>query len=457
MKKNFYRYISYMAFLFAGLCICTSSFSQVTIGTNVKPLTGALLDLKEKDDATGGATSDKGLLLPRVKLNTLKPEAGKLSESIGNTGTWTESVHTGLLVYNATNTLDACTGGTYQGVYIWSGAEWLPLFQNKISTPTTDVTTDTYGGANSYIVAPEGTVIIPVQRAFDIWAAFTGTTPVTGKVLDPTTAIGSLSGALTAKIIWQDAGSVTNATISGTGSAANLTVTAGTTAGNALVQVLIGGKVLWQWHIWVTSDDPHQNAEIYRVNGVDNWYMNSFLGAKSSSEAGLYYQWGRSVPMQKTGGVVLIDATTTEKDNLTNAIQSENFIVYADLASQDWYTSIANQWDSRWNTKDGSTAGKSPFDPCPYGWKIPSAVGTDKPWECADQTQNTQVGFTSVLNGYRSNGDGSLGDVGTAGYVWTADANGKMANMLYYKGAVKNNADAFNRANAMNVRCIKEK
>lgn len=456
MKKQFVRKV-FSFLLLLGLFTPVSMMAQVTIGSAYEPQEGSLLDLKEKEDATGGENSTKGLLLPRVELKTIKPVVGKLSESIGNTGLWTEDIHTGLLVYNTVNTLDACTGGAPVGVYVWTGNEWFPVYQKKATVSTTDVSTDVYKGANSYVVATNSTVTIPVERAFNIWTDFTGATVSTGKVLDKATDVAGLSGVLTANVVWQDAGTISAATISGTGSAANLIVNTGLNQGNALVQVLIAGKVLWQWHIWVSNNNPLMDAQVYRVDGVDNWYMGRLLGATTSTDTGLYYQWGRNVPMQKTGDIATINASATEKDNLTNAIQSEKFIKFESTISHDWYSSTAKQWDNRW-TSTGSTAGKSPFDPCPYGWRVPSKSTTEDLWTCIDNSSNTQNDFLiNVLTGYRSNGNGSLGDVGTAGYVWTADANGKMATMLYYKGSVKNNADAFNRANAMNVRCIKEK
>ena len=426
--------------------------SQVTIGSNTKPMEGALLELKEEDNDTGGADSERGILLPRVELKVLRPDVGKLSESIGNTGLWDEDMHTGLLVYNVASKIDACSTAIYEGLYVWKGSFWEPMNKKVSNKPGTDIpltTTDEYKGANSYLVATNSSITIPVERAFKIWEMFSGGTPADGKVLSITTDHPNLAAALSTNVIWADTGAISSATVNGTGSTANLVVTTGTSEGNVLVQLLLGGKVFWQWHIWVNNSDALKDAELYSANGEDNWYMSRLLGANSPSSQGLYYQWGRSVPMQKEGDVNLMDATVAEIDNLTNAIQSEKFIIYADLVSQDWYSSTANQWNDRWGTTI-----KSPFDPCPYGWRVPN---TDS-WECIDNAGNTQSNnFTSTLAGYRSNGDGSLGDVGVAGYVWTADANGKMAKTLYYKGSVKNNADAFNRANAMSVRCIKEK
>lgn len=434
-------------------------YSQVTVGSSLSAIEGALLDLKEQ---SGESTATKGLLLPRVELKTLNPASGKLSESIGNTGTWNGDSHKGLVVYNAVNTLDACNGGAYIGIYTWDGNKWRPVYQQKTKVPVTSVSTDAYEGANSYIVSTNSSVVIPLARAIKIWNDFGGNSPANGKVLDKTTAVAGLAGALTANIVWQDAGTISTVNISPTGATgatgltANLEVSTGASEGNALVQVLISGKVLWQWHIWVSNDNPLEDAQIYRVDGVENWYMNRLLGASSSFDTGLYYQWGRNVPMKRTGDIETISATTAERDNLTNAIQSEKFILYNSLSSQDWYSSTVKQWDSRWSST-GLTTGKSPFDPCPYGWRVPTIASPNKPLECLDNSSNTQSDFlTSVLTGYRSNANGSIGDVGVAGYVWTADASGKMANMIYYKGSAKNNTDTFNRANAMNVRCIKE-
>lgn len=50
------------------LCTMVSVFAQVTIGSDRPPASGALLDLKQTDNATGGVTSTKGFILPRVEL-----------------------------------------------------------------------------------------------------------------------------------------------------------------------------------------------------------------------------------------------------------------------------------------------------------------------------------------------------------------------------------------------------
>lgn len=448
-----------LSILLAFLLILLSTeriHAQVTIGSKYKPIAGALLDLKEKAITDGAENSSKGLLLPRVELSKLKPLNGKLSESIGNIGTWDEKEHIGLMVYNAINTFDACTGGAFEGVYSWDGEQWLPLYQKTIMPDANDKSSDSFDGANSYIVKTNSSVKIPIKRAYEIWNAYTGSNPANGQVLNIADA-NIVGGIPNVQIAWQDDNTISTTNIEGTDENANLVVKTGINEGNALIKVLLNDKVLWQWHIWISNHNPLENTSIHSVNGETDWYMNRFLGANSIADVGLYYQWGRNVPMQKDGSIAFIDGTATERENLTNAIQSEKFIVFNSTSSHDWYSATPKQWDVRWGDLNNGNTKKSPFDPCPYGWRLPSIQEDISPWECVGNEENTQDLRNATLSGYRANGDGSLGDVGKAGYVWTASPNSAMAGMLYYNASQIDQWDAFNRANGMNVRCLRDK
>lgn len=71
------------------------------------------------------------------------------------------------------------------------------------------------------------------------------------------------------------------------------------TEGNALIAATdMEGKILWSWHIWVTSYDPSADFQLY-----DNGYsvMDRDLGALSdvpgdAGALGMLYQWGRKDP-----------------------------------------------------------------------------------------------------------------------------------------------------------------
>jgi len=108
------------------------SFGQVTIGSNMEPNKGALLDMKEKPTTSGEANSMRGMILPRVKLtnkNNLYPmfetTAGSgIADSRYTGGLKSEEdmKHIGLVVYN----LNKCNGFG-QGTYVWIGNNWRPL------------------------------------------------------------------------------------------------------------------------------------------------------------------------------------------------------------------------------------------------------------------------------------------------------------------------------------------
>jgi len=139
--------------------------------------------------------------------------------------------------------------------------------------------------SNCYITPPDSTIRILVSRANE----------------DGTTRINP-SAALTAELVWTDNpnGIAANSNIAaisttGTGSAGELIVTAGSTTGNAVVAVKVGGVIRWSWHIWVVdpSDRPKESGSA--------GFMDRNLGAITNtpglvSTFGLHYQWGRKDP-----------------------------------------------------------------------------------------------------------------------------------------------------------------
>lgn len=116
-------------------------YTQVTIGAGIEPNKGALLDLKENNGDANNITTDKGIILPRVKLtnsHNLYPmfstdNAGNYKEGIKSEE---DRLHIGLSVYN----IDECSlQGT--GLYFWSGNRWekveksIPDYIYRITDP----------------------------------------------------------------------------------------------------------------------------------------------------------------------------------------------------------------------------------------------------------------------------------------------------------------------------------
>lgn len=135
-----------MRFLYLYLLLfitCVQLSGQVTIGSGIKPKSGALLDLKEFESLEsdlGGKSSTKGLMLPRVLLKDLNElTMGDNSIEDGVDEIW--SMHVGLSVYNVHEDLSK---NICPGVYVFNGSAWLKLgsscpFVHKINCDETQV------------------------------------------------------------------------------------------------------------------------------------------------------------------------------------------------------------------------------------------------------------------------------------------------------------------------------
>lgn len=106
----------------SSLIVCRISFAQITIGSDLPPMNGALLDLKNKHDNT----SDKGLGLPRVILHSLNGDLGQSLDPSAPPSSLDNDSHIGLLVYN-TSKNETITNRICPGLHVWNGTEWQPI------------------------------------------------------------------------------------------------------------------------------------------------------------------------------------------------------------------------------------------------------------------------------------------------------------------------------------------
>ncbi|GHU63445.1 hypothetical protein FACS1894160_3520 [Bacteroidia bacterium] len=136
--------IKMMLLLVAALLIGFTMHAQVTIGSEEAPVTGSLLQLKDKPSVSdGGFNANKGVALPRVLL-TEKDQLFPMFESDGAGGykigttpyvkANEDKKHTGLIVYNLTEDLDKelCLG-----LNQWDGKEW-NCFETKMGNAIFD-------------------------------------------------------------------------------------------------------------------------------------------------------------------------------------------------------------------------------------------------------------------------------------------------------------------------------
>lgn len=288
--------------------------------------------------------------------------------------------------------------------------------------------------------------------------------------------------------------------------------------GNALLAAYDeAGNILWSWHIWSASKDPRTDGVATYSNGVT--FMDRNLGAyanpNGSTETdeiwdgyGLYYQWGRKDPFLRPeyydcarnadetvydadGSYVYVSYTASNAETGTIEYTIKNpttFITTTSENNGDWLYGTRN--DDLW----GAGGEKSLYDPCPKGWRVPAkndfavldiAEAEDNMnleeakklygWQLTDMASGQKHFYPG--SGYRSYFDGILSNMNYkdeypytpmpwVGYYWTnaaGSATATKANAMFFDlNTSRAVINAFNatsdqyRANAMQVRCVKE-
>lgn len=275
------------------------------------------------------------------------------------------------------------------------------------------------------------------------------------------------------------------------------------------------GTILWSWHLWlVGDDDPREGVEL--SNGET--MMSNNLGAWANSNGststvdiwrgyGLYYQWGRKDPFLRPeyyDCAKSIDETiyNSKQDYIYATVkQTTAKIGTIEYSVKHPLTFISSNDENQGNWLFGNhrtdlwseSGAKSLYDPCPYGWRVPSkrtfdvldiAVAEDNMpleeaekmygWTLTDKGNGAKSFFHA--SGYRSYLTGVISNVNYrdeypytpkpwVGYYWTAgvgsaaatssamyfDLNTSRATVNGYKAVTDQK-----RGNAMQVRCVKE-
>lgn len=231
------------------------------------------------------------------------------------------------------------------------------------------------------------------------------------------------------------------------------------------------GRILWSWHIWLT-DTPE--AQTYaRSAGV---MMDRNLGAVSATPgedgtAGLLFQWGRKDPFPGSSESGKLSFSTIDwpspvqssatSGTVSYAVEHPTTFITGSKGNNDW---LQVQNDSLWS------AGKTIYDPCPEGWRIPEG-GPLGVWRFAGfpstETFDASNKGISFLNnelhlwypaaGYRRGEDGKFQEAGKKGYYWSLTPNGIFAYSLNLSDNDYVNISFNNyRSYAFAVRCIKE-
>lgn len=340
---------------------------------------------------------------------------------------------------------------------------------------------------NCYMVAPGGSVNIPVQNVYRFWAWSDDlATP------DPI----SKEMEVVPEIIWTDTENLITSVdllnipnLTDNKDHAKIRVqTSPGKQGNAVIGMRMKSEdgtlesgYRWSWHVWVTDYNPNINNDSYNGQIV----MQRSLGAlidyyeKNGYAKGLIYQWGRKDPLPGTKGWSdenidlfgkinnFVSEDISSEMNLVNSIQKPYIFYSSPNEPYDWYTTDESKLNNNlWLTTDGK---KTIYDPCPEGWRVPlSTIGWDK-----DRLNNTNfpiedmgrrgngvnLGFFSG-GGYRDYFDGFYTGLSRNNWstdYWFADTNMDIiTTFTVHARLVPQYVIGSQRALGYSVRCVKE-
>jgi hypothetical protein len=259
-------------------------------------------------------------------------------------------------------------------------------------------------------------------------------------------------------------GKATDTYAAGTSSTAQYTlvVPPGVPSGNFLIGLYNEDKtLLYSWHFWVTDYNPYQysgtptngvytypvpGGQLERLTPAGNLMMDRHLGsitrwpAATPTTNGVYgdyrgyltYQFGRKDPFpmnfgDKNGGGKFIFGAVPV--NMSVAIQNPLTIyVNPSYTEIDWAADINNK-DVLWHDVNAPASGngKSFFDPCPLGWKVPE-IGTWNTFGSATTSTNTSFCITRPdLDWFNG---GAVGGQGLR--FWPGNATAPVEGIIYY-------------------------
>jgi hypothetical protein len=197
-------------------------------------------------------------------------------------------------------------------------------------------------------------------------------------------------------------------------------------------------NLLWAWTVWVVDHAVDFTRQDYQRHYNGYTFMDRNLGASTPDNGGLYYQWGRKDPAADTTQAFVPPAV-----DLAVALEHPRNFYRSGTHPYDWMSHPNN---NLWTTIEGE---KGPYDPCPFGWRVPPAENNEASlWK----------GFTHGLNNMHIPAVGGIsGETGLSieigrRSVWGASARGTEA-YLYDAAGTHSKA---RRTHAYPVRCVRD-
>lgn len=269
-----------------------------------------------------------------------------------------------------------------------------------------------WGSANCLMIEPGESAVLDVAPYY----TFSSDYSYGGSRIKTESGENWLPDGLEAEVIWELAAgadaSVSSSVLSSCSlGGTTLSVTAGSSEGNALVALKDGeGNIQWSFHVWVT-DTP---AELSYTNINGGILQDRDLGATNTDLCntsnnldciGLHYQWGRKDPFAtsraalpsaaKTGSYKQASTlhTTAIADNTNGniawTIQNPTVRLIASSTPYRWYVGAQgtnsgeeiafwgcrtiNSWQNADAAAEEPNGVKTVYDPCPEGYKVTEA------------------------------------------------------------------------------------
>ncbi|MBQ9463472.1 MAG: hypothetical protein IJU68_07460 [Bacteroidales bacterium] len=248
-------------------------------------------------------------------------------------------------------------------------------------------------------------------------------------------------------------------------------------AGNAVIAARNAlGAISWSWHIWVP------NSSISDISATDfcgaSYIMDRNLGAidatASAGDAnptsiGLYYQWGRKDPFPSNSafsGSTPITVSGTQMVKHNGLVNTE----YSISHPLD-YVYVYSVDDGKWNEDDPTdlweNSGKTIYDPCPPGYRVPVRDESKPMWKQEDTDWDYSLSSRFIYNGtfvfpiagYIDCWGASYSNVNARSHIWSAtNRSATTAYCMYFRDdkSPKMYSSNFNKAKAGSVRCVVE-
>ena len=253
--------------------------------------------------------------------------------------------------------------------------------------------------------------------------------------------------------------------------------------GNAVIAVKLGNTIVWSWHLWFIHDDALNTVTCTNFQGHEYKFTQETLGWKYTALKVSTYSAPRKVRVKVeqtvANGGVKQSAYITITQNPGNARQGyntlyqfgrkdafpgtntlaegsfsvenssgyslQNTIQHPDIFytsnSGYYYFYFKNLWSAD-NTSEGfndNPVVKTVYDPCPAGFHMPASNAFtgfttngqndgpknvsgawDRGWNFNNKITSPDAAVYFPASGYYYNHNGSLGDVGSYGYYWSA-------------------------------------